>query len=132
MSNHMPGFQSSFSFLCHFVLAKLGSSSIRVNGSSVSLRVCFCSLIISGQIMTVHASWLYCTCQPTIIRRVLADRYKAGNVILGLFLLSVYISLCPHEDFFYSMSFMTLWLGSYDIIAISYLALLASLSTCAI
>ena len=30
MSTHMPGFQSVFSFMCHFVLAKLASSSIRV------------------------------------------------------------------------------------------------------
>ena len=30
MSTHVPGFQSFFSFLHHFVLAKLATSSIRV------------------------------------------------------------------------------------------------------
>ena len=33
MSTHVPGFQSFFRFLQHFVLAKLATSSIRVNGS---------------------------------------------------------------------------------------------------
>ena len=31
MSTHMPGFRSFLRFLCHFVLAKLATSSIRVD-----------------------------------------------------------------------------------------------------
>ena len=31
MSTHVPGFQTFFRFLHHFVLAKLATSSIRVN-----------------------------------------------------------------------------------------------------
>ena len=38
MSTHMPGFQSFFSFLCHFVLAKLATSSIRVKGGVVRVK----------------------------------------------------------------------------------------------
>ena len=33
MSTHMPGFQSFFRFLYHFVSAKLATSSVRVKGS---------------------------------------------------------------------------------------------------
>ena len=35
MSTHLPGFQSFYGFLHHFVLAKLATSSIRVNSRQV-------------------------------------------------------------------------------------------------
>ena len=38
MSTHMPGFQSFFRFLRHFVLAKLATSSIRVKNMKCYLQ----------------------------------------------------------------------------------------------
>ena len=39
MSTHVPGFQSFFSFLIHFVLAKLATSNIRVKDQHVILKI---------------------------------------------------------------------------------------------
>ena len=52
MSTHMPGFQLFSAFLCHFVLAKLATSSIWVNyiGHVTDLCVLFCCF----QIPSIH------------------------------------------------------------------------------
>ena len=46
MSTHMPGFQSVFSFLHHFLLAKLATSSVRVNPFLPSSLSEMCCLVV--------------------------------------------------------------------------------------
>ena len=49
MSTHLPGFQSFFLFLHNFILTKLATSRIRVNGMQMILksqdRTEFCSKV---------------------------------------------------------------------------------------
>ena len=46
MSTHVSGFQSFFSFLHHFVLAKLATSSIRTNIMLIAIEDNFKVLLI--------------------------------------------------------------------------------------
>ena len=53
MSTHLPGFQSFFKFLHHFVLAKLATGSIRVEGLD-TVKV---SWLIARPCLSQQALW---------------------------------------------------------------------------
>ena len=59
MSTHIPGFQSFFSFLHHFAMAKLATSSIRVKQSCLNILTAIrTKVILMKGIFDVKESWL--------------------------------------------------------------------------
>ena len=58
MSTHLPGFQSFFSFLHHFVSTKIATSSVRVKKEAIRMTTIKLSKVCSGNRYPIKVSQL--------------------------------------------------------------------------